>query len=244
MYQVSIPIVSLDKIYLGIDNRYTFFLDCTRLDKSSNLVSRKNPDDKYSVDNQITKISTLFKKLGTKEIVLSDDVVFSGSVLKTVIDKFSQNGISVVGIRSCVSTREGYDYFNQNLPLGLKCGFLMSKDVIDQICERDFYYGIVGSGISVVESGKVKKAPYFKPFGEPVERASIPYEQERYFSFSCLKRSICLWSEMEKLNKREILVSELPEAITYSDDSDSIVKTLKKGLITCIRQVLWVQQQI
>lgn len=205
------------------------------MDKSSDLVSRSKPDDKLSVDNQITKLSTLFKKMGTKEIILSDDVVFSGSVLKTIIEKFNKNGISVIGIRACISTREGYDYFNQNLLLGLKCGIIMSRDVIDQICERDFYYGIAGSGISVKESYRIEKAPYFKPFGEPVERASVPYEKERLFSLSCLRRSILLWEEIERLNKREIMISELPEKITLSNDNDSVVKTLKKGLRTCIR---------
>ena len=205
------------------------------MDKSSDLVSRNKPDDKLSVDNQITKLSTLFKKMGTKEIILSDDVVFSGSVLKTIIQKFNNNGISVIGIRACISTREGYDYFNQNLLLGLKCGILMSRDVIDQICERDFYYGIAGSGISVKENYQIEKAPYFKPFGEPVERASIPFEKERFFSISCLRRSILLWEEIERLNKREIMTSELPEKITLSNDNESVVKTLKKGLITCIR---------
>ena len=173
--------------------------------------------------------------MGTREIVLSDDVVFSGSVLKTVMNKFFENGISVVGIRSCIATRQGYDYFNRNLPLGLKCGVLLSSDVIDQICERDFYYGIVGSGISVKEDGRIKKAPYFLPYGEPCERASIPRDQEKYFSGDCIYRSLRLWEEMERLNKREILVSELPEEITYSGDGGSIVKTLKKGVRACIR---------
>ena len=208
MCLVSIPIVSLDKIYLGIDNRNLFFLDCTRVDKSSDLVSRKEPNDPYSVDKQITKLSTLFKKMGKREIILADDVVFSGSVLKSIVDKFWENGISVVGVRACIATKKGYDYFNDYYPLGLKCGYLLSSDVIDQICERDFYYGIVGSGISVKEDGIIKKAPYFVPFGEPCERASIPRDYEKYFSGDCIYRSLRLWEEIERLNKRPIMVSE------------------------------------
>ena len=205
------------------------------MDKSSELVSRKEPNDKYSVDKQITKLSNLFKKLNETKIILADDVVFSGSVLKTIINKFKQNGIDVVGIRACISTEEGYEYFNNTLREGLKCGFLLNKDVIDQICERDFYFGIAGSGISVVENGMVKKAPYFKPFGDPVQRASIPFDQERLFSYSCLIRSYCLWQEIGKLNNREIMLSELPETITLTDSNDSVVKTLRRGVKTCIR---------
>ena len=52
----------------------------------------------------------------------------------------------------------------------------MSKDIIDQICERDFYFGIAGSGISIKINEEIVKAPYFLPFGNPVERASIPQD--------------------------------------------------------------------
>ena len=40
MYVGGIPIVSLDKIYLTEDQKNIIFLDCTRLDKSNNLVAR------------------------------------------------------------------------------------------------------------------------------------------------------------------------------------------------------------
>ena len=58
------------------------------MDNSTDLVSREDPNDKYSVDNQIAKLSKLFRLLGISEIVLADDVVFSGSVLGTIIGKF------------------------------------------------------------------------------------------------------------------------------------------------------------
>ena len=200
------------------------------MDNSSELVSRKQPNDKYSVDNQINKLSELFRKMNLDQIILADDVVFSGSVLKTIINKFKANGIDVIGIRTCISTNESFTYFNQNLPLGLRCGYKMSDQVIDQICERDFYFGIAGSGISVVKNGEVFKAPYFKPYGNPVERSSIPTIEEQRFSLSCLRRSLELWQEIEILNKREILVKELPERIIDTNENDSVIQTLKKGM--------------
>jgi len=200
------------------------------MDGSKELVSRRLPNDKYSVISQIHRLCFLFRKLNIKEIVLLDDVVFTGSVLKKIINEFNACNIKVIGIRSAISTRDSYDYFNYNLPLGLKCGYLMSKDVIDQICERDFYFGIAGSGISVLKDGEVFKSPYFKPFGKPVERSSVPTRDEIKFSLTCLKRSIELWQEIERLNKREILISELPEKIINTNENDSVVKTLKKGM--------------
>ena len=227
----GIPIVSLDKIYLTIDNEYTYFLDCTRLDGSSELVSRNNPLDPFYVDNEIKKLSKIFLDYGVKEIVLADDVVYSGKVLSTIIEKFRCNNIYVVGIRSCVSTFLSYKYFNYNLPLGLKCGCILGNNVVDQICERDFYFGIVQSGISIKDNNDiVYKSPYFKPYGNPVERASIPSDMEFKFSKGCLKRSYLLWDEINTLSNNEFLIGDLPEKIINTNETDSIARVLKKGI--------------
>mgnify|MGYP003289851811 CR=1 FL=1 len=226
----DIPIVSLDKIYLEIDNQSIIFLDCTRLNNSKDLVSRTNPEDNESVERQVKQISELLLSIGSTNIILADDVVFSGSVLKTIIEKFKNYKVQVIGIRTCISSYEGYEYFNKTLPLGLKTKILMSKDIIDQICERDFYFGIVGSGISIKKENEILKAPYFLPFGNPVERASIPQEYAKYFSYSCVKRSILLWEEIERLSKRKILIGELPERINNTNQNEEIIKTLRKEL--------------
>ena len=200
------------------------------MDNSKCLVSRKLPNDKYNVEAQIHRLAYLFKRLGIKEIVLADDVVFSGSVLKKIIKEFKDCNINVIGIRSCISSYESFTCFNKTLPLGLKCGYLMSGQVIDQICERDFYFGIAGSGISIIKNNEVLKAPYFKPYGDPVNRSSIPTIEEQKFSLTCLRRSLELWQEIERLNRREIKIKELPEKIVDTNENDSVVKTLKKGM--------------
>ena len=226
MYMGGFPIVSLDQIYLEPDNGI-IFLDCTRLDGSNDLVSRRNPNDKANVERQIKRIA---QDLPYKRIVLADDVVFSGNVLKKVIELFEKYGIQTLGIRSAIATQEGYEYFNENLPLGLKCGYLLGENVIDQICERDFYFGIAQSGISIRKDGSIYKAPYFKPYGNPVERASIPENYEEYFSKGCIIRSLALWERIEKLTGREILVRDLPERINNTKQNETVQKVLKKGL--------------
>jgi len=206
------------------------------MDNSKELVSRRQPNNKYLVDEQINKLSYLFRRLGIKEIIIADDVVFSGTVLRNIINRFKNNNISVIGIRTCISTYESYRYFNQYLPLGLKCQYLMSDQVIDQICERDFYFGIAGSGISITRNNEVFKAPYFRPYGNPVERSSIPIEYEKWFSLTCLRRSLDLWEEINRLNNKDFLISELPEKIVDTVEDDGVVKTLKKGMINrCIK---------
>jgi len=202
MYIWCIPIVSLDKIYLSI----------TRLDGSKELVSRNRTYTFNSVISQIKIISESLLNNGIRDIILADDVVFSGSVLRTVTNLFNQYNVRVVGIRSAISTCSSYQLFNETLPLGIKCGYLMSEQVIDQICERDFYFGIAGSGISIVgNDNKIYKAPYFIPYGNPVARASIPEKNKITFSKNCLARSIILWEEIERLSKRKILIKDLPK---------------------------------
>ncbi len=230
MYIRGIPIVTLDRIYIRPNDDSIIFLDCTRMDASSALVSRANPSDTNSVDSQIIDISRLLKSINTTEIILADDVVFTGSVLKSITEKFKNQGIKVIGIRSCISSYEGYEYFNKVLPLGLKCGYLMDKNLIDQICERDFYFGIAGSGISIKKDNETLKAPYFTPFGNPVARASIPKEYERYFSESCISRSIALWEEIEKLSNQTFYISDLPEKINNTEENEEIIKTLRKSV--------------
>lgn len=226
----KMTIVSLDKIYLDCNSDNIMFLDCTRLDGSSSLVSRKNMNDRKSVVTGIMKIANYLKNIGINEILLADDVVFSGNVLRKIITIFNYFGINVLGIRSCISTKESYDYFNSMLPLRLKCGILMSEEVIDQICERDFYFGIAQSGISYIgKDGLVYKAPYFIPFGNPEERASIPKEWVKEFSKDCLERSINLWEETEILSNREIYLNDLPEKI-INGENERVVRVLKKEL--------------
>lgn len=220
---MNIPIVTLDKIYIRPDKKNIYFLDCTRVNGSNQIISRK----KENLDIQVYKIS---KMIIGNEIILADDVIFSGSVLKNIINKFNNLGIKVVGVISSICTNEAYDYFNKNLKYGVKTNYILEDGVIDQICERDFYFGIAGSGIVVNTPNGFYKSPYFKPYGNPYERASIPKENEDEFSLGCLNRSIYLWEEVEKLKRKKILIKELPEKIINTNQNDEVVKTLKKEM--------------
>jgi len=218
---VNIPIVTLDKIYITPDEENIYFLDCTRVDGSNEIISRKNE----SLDMQIKKLS---KTIGSRKVILADDVIFSGSVLRNIISRFNMCGIKVVGIISSICTRQSYEYFNLNLKYGIRTNFILEDDVIDQICERDFYFGIAGSGIMVSTENGLFKAPYFEPYGNPCERASIPDEYVKQFSSGCLDRSIYLWNEIDSLKNKRTLISELPERIVGTEASEEVVKTLRK----------------
>ncbi|MBQ6841296.1 MAG: hypothetical protein IJO63_04195 [Bacilli bacterium] len=220
---MNIPIVTLDKIYVKPDEKNIFFLDCTRVSGSNKIISRK----KESLNMQIIRVSN---SLNGNEIILADDVVFSGNVLKNIINRFSIRGITVVGIISSICSSEAYEYFNRNLKYGLRTKFIMSEDVIDQICERDFYFGVAGSGIMINSEEGLCKAPYFKPYGDSCERASIPKEYENYFSTGCLERSLYLWDDVDNTRGSSTKISELPERIINTKSEDEVVKTLRREL--------------
>ena len=220
---MNIPIVTLDKIYITPDEENIYFLDCTRINGTNGIISRKNE----SLDSQIIRLS---KTLSNKEILLADDVVFSGSVLKNIINRFNMLEIEVIGIITSICTNQSYTYFNSNLKYGIKSNYIMSDNVIDQICERDFYFGIAGSGIMIDTKDGLYKAPYFKPYGNPYERASIPIEYEKYFSKACLERSIYLWEEIDRLKKVRTKIIELPEKIINTNENEEVVKTLKREM--------------
>lgn len=239
MYRVlksndNISIVSLDKIYLDEETNIeqdVYFIDCTRISGSQELVPRGG-NNAIPVSKQIEMISKRLKEKNQTDILLFDDVVFSGNVLKNIINQFKQNNITVQGIRACISTEESYRYFNENMDKGLKCGCLLGTDVIDQVCERDFYLGVAQSGISVMDNkGIVYKTPYFKPFGNPVERASIPKKYEVFFSNSCLLRSMYLWRKIEEHTGKHIYIKDLPEKIINTSGNERISDVLRKGLI-------------
>ena len=214
---VDIPIVSLDRIYINPDEENIYFLDCTRVSGSMDLISRGKED----FAEQIIRIS---KSVGSREIVLADDVVFSGEALRKVINLFKVCGIEVVGIISSIAMEDSYEYFNKTLKNGIKCNYILGKNVIDQICERDFYFGVAGSGIMINGPDGMKKAPYFKPYGNPCERASIPKEFERDFSKGCLERSLKLW------DGSNVLVGDLPEEIIGTKKDEEVVKVLRKEI--------------
>ena len=220
---VNIPIVTLDKIFINVDDKDIFFIDCTRINRTNEITSRRGEQ----LDKQIERLSKVFDK---KEIILADDVIFSGSVLKNIISRFNSYGVNVVGVIASITSRDAYSYFNSNLKYGVRANYIMDDSVIDQVCERDFYFGIAGSGIMINTDRGLLKAPYFLPYGNPNERASIPVDDMKEFSYKCLDRSKYLWEEIDKLKQIKTKISELPERIINTNSEDEVVKTLKKEM--------------
>lgn len=228
IYKGYLPIVSMDEIYVDCDNKYVFSLDCTRMTGQKQLISRFNPLDKNGVFKQVEKLAKIFKRCDVNEIILADDVVFSGSVIKQISDLFREEDVNVVGVVTAISTEDAYIKYNKEMKYGLKCGYLMKEDVLDEICERDFYFGIAQSGMSKLVDGKVYKAPYFLPFGDPVARASVEENKAEYLSKSCINRSFRLWKKIQNDSNKVVLMKDLPEPILGTNAEEEVVKVLRK----------------
>jgi hypothetical protein len=225
--ETSLPVISLDRIYLRNSTKIFGFLDTTRIDTNGNIsqISR----NKNNLDNEIFKLSEkLYARAGTNapEIALVDDVVYSGKSIMEIIKKFRSNGISVPFVFSAINTPESKSRLQQN-GVAIKSSYKIDN-FIDQICERDFYFGLPQSGQFVKnQDGTIYKQPYFLPFGNPVKRASIPKNKAIAFSANCMERSIGLWSEIQNLSNRKIDISELPEQINNCQNGN-IIDILKQ----------------
>ena len=233
------PVVSLDRVYLAPHPKIMAFLDVTRTTKNGEIVltMRNNNGEFKNIHQGIAVISQQLKKaLKTNypQIALVDDVIFSGDGVTEVANLFKKNGVIVKMALSGICIEETSINLKRQ-GIQTRTGYKISN-YIDQICERDFYFGISHSGMMMkTKDGQSFKCPYFLPFGNPQHRASIPKEYETEFSLGCIDRSISLWQEMERLTKRAIRLNELPEKIAHAQGS-TVVKALQQARRQLIRE--------
>ncbi len=170
------------------------------------------------------------------EISLIDDVVFSGSMICKVADALRDKGIIVREVLAGVAVKENLDVITSR-GIDVKGSFYIS-DVLDEVCERDFYFGIAQSGQSLLQpDGTVLKQPYFSPFGLPVESASVPEEKAAEFSQECLECSYELWKDMQQNSNRVVNSNDLPENIFNTPDGQfDILPMLKQASESVIEQ--------
>ena len=221
----SDTIISLDKVYTNGNVFAT--LDCTRLEGSKELVSRFTGKP---IDSQISLLSKKIKEeTKSNKITIVDDIIFSGESLIAIKKLFEQNGIVIKKVLSGLTTNAAMEFF-KTLNIESDAAYLMSDTVEDEICERDFYFGIPQSGMTSIINGKIFKKPYFLPFGNPIKRASVPQEFSKNFSTGCLCRSKYFWEETEKNSNGEILIKHLPEKIINTVDENRVVSTLEDAI--------------
>lgn len=214
---MELPCLSLDPVYSGGN----LSIDITRKVDSRGLdVGLYRRFDSAPLCEQLKNLQSQ----GLKEVCLFDDVIFSGELLKKIIKLLSGFGIHVPAICAGVIIGDKIDSITRNREV--HC-FKKYPQVIDEVCERDFYMGIPYGGRSLFRTKENMGLPYILPFGNPTQWASIPTEYTEDFSRFCLGQSISLFKEIEKTSDKEICCSDIERKVPGQPIRGNYVKFLE-----------------
>ncbi len=189
----KLPVISLDDRYVSSANQY---LGISRgidplLNDSGYVARRGYP----SIGAQLGRTSSL-----GKEVMLVDDVLFSGEMIAWLSDSLTPYGVKIGAVAVGIAIQEGID------KLALEGIEVQAAEVFDEvedeICERDFAV-VPGSGRRI--DALAANALYFDTKnGKPARWASISPSSAETFCVSSLRRSIDLLQRdvpMELLGK-------------------------------------------
>lgn len=217
----GLPAISLDRVYFLTENH----LDVSRAnDATGKDLGWVNRSGYESIPMQLQKI----RATGITEATIVDDVIFSGEVILKVSELLATAGIRAKTVCAGVGVSEGVLKLRE-------AGFSVTcvreyGEVVDEVCERDFYPGVPMSGRQLVGVYNVG-IPYIYPFGRPGKWASIPDSEEERFSKFCLTLTIELFELIEKYSGREVRVEDLSRGIyKLPVNSGNFVLALKKLL--------------
>lgn len=222
------PVVSLDRAYISPNQQNLLgYLDATRtVDQNLANTGLGGRAREITLERQIGRIGS---QQSGRVISLVDDVVFEGKTMLQLIQKLRNKGVTIDTVYSGITIKDGQDLLEQN---GVRVESLLVYDqVVDEICERDFVVGAPYSGRSVVtSSGQIEGAPYLKPFGKPVEWASIPPEFADEFSLFCLAQSVELWKKAEQLSQQSIATQQLAKPVFGLPASSSMSSAVGEAM--------------
>ncbi|MBI3334954.1 MAG: hypothetical protein HY001_00440 [Candidatus Portnoybacteria bacterium] len=210
--------VSLDRAYLHVATH----LDIARLvdDTGSDCGLGHRPENP-----PLLQQFRSLKERGLREVTLVDDVVFTGELVERIIHCLSRLGIRVPLVCAGIGIAEGIHRINQS-KREVRC-VRRYEEVIDEVCERDFYPGVPFSGRLLAGDGNFG-LPYLLPFGNPGKWASIPTEWQARFSQFCIEQTIRLFERIEKYSNRVVSCAELGRMVaTLPQDRTRFVDTLQ-----------------
>lgn len=168
------PIVSVDPVYVPSD----LMLQITRCVDPDTLASLDGvharhgfPPPDVQIDDIVARLRSQYNGAGG-DVVLVDDVVFSGKVVMDVIGRLAAHGVRVSRVVCGIAVIEvgESDPFRMCADLGatLDAAFTFgtegSPSVVDEICERDFFVFSPMSGRSATAEVNIG-FPYICPFG-------------------------------------------------------------------------------
>ncbi len=203
IFSLGLATVSLDEAYFPAQLTI----------KVARLVDEQGKDrgiGRRAGSDPVLKQIRQLRESNTREVVLVDDVVYSGVSISRVIDLLNRAGIRVPVVCIGIAIAEGR---NKLADMGCETRYVrLYNGVIDELCERDFYPGVPLSG-RLLNTGENIGVPYIFPFGRPGEWASIPSKFQLSFSRFCLSQTIALFEEIEKCSSRVVRCGDLSRQV-------------------------------
>jgi hypothetical protein len=216
-----LPILSLDRAYCKSELNFEIARLVDKYGRDRGLGHRAGTS---SLWQQIKKLQIN----GVDEVAIVDDVLFSGALLERVIDLLSRVGIQVPLICVGIGIGDGIERIS-SAKREVLC-VRSYNQVIDEVCERDFYPGVPLSGRLLIGNDNIG-VPYILPFGNPRDWASIPSEHTAIFSKFCLHQTISLFDEIERCSGKSVLCQDLErKVIGLPIDDTSYTDVLRKIL--------------
>lgn len=165
----------------------------------------------------------------SSDIVLADDVVFSGGTVRNIIGELRTRGINVKQVFASVALKDAIDLLKaDNVEV---VADHIYQTVLDEVCMRDFIVGAPGGGRNVVmPDGKYTAVPYIKPFGQIEKWASIDGNAASRHSKSCLEASAQLWDGLKNADELPVKFSNLAKPIVFCAPGEEISCRLRKFL--------------
>ena len=220
--------MAIERAYLEseeLDGR----IEITRaVDESGDDLGRPFP--RVGTESCETQLSIL----ENSKIVLVDDVVFTGGTIIDITTKLRTYGSEVCEVVAAIGIKNGLDSIAKGTNSSVSCVFEYDE-VVDQVCERDFYPGLPYCGRQYYDdaSGLGSSFPYVAPFGLLNEWASIPETEVSRFSKLCIQNTIELFEEIERLNDFVIITKMVPRPVYGLGLSDDrYVDVLRKAILS------------
>jgi len=212
------PVVSMDGAYIQTPLTLSFNRAVNRLGDDAGLVPRFNSPP---IATQLAVLN------GWSEVVLLDDVVYSGHQMMWVIKQIEQQEVRVKQVLSGIVIDNGRKFLEQE---GIEVISVLDYcEVLDEICERDFYPGVPGCGRFVVSQANTG-IPYLLPFGRPSQWASVPPQSVIHFSQGCLELTINLFEAIEDYSNRFIYGYDVDRRVLGQIDEDRFVDFLHQSI--------------
>lgn len=217
--------ISLDRAYVGYGRGD---LELNR------VVDSSGRDSGYEIRSFTPDVTEQLESLvpwckNEHEIALCDDVIFSGAYMEYVAGLVKKAGQNFRKIFAGVGVKSGCDRLRE-LGFHVEC-IREYPEVIDVVCERDFYPGVPFSGRTLAGNDNVG-VPYILPFGKPWDWASIPEEWVNPFSRFCIEQTITLFEAIEDDNGKGITCRDLGRKVVgLPTDGTRFVDALKRVLM-------------